>query len=121
MPNDKFKYEDATVVIREKRGSDELDSPWVLHDLLERIKAENNISTEEVSNLIWSRIAWFVDILVRSEVTGDLGFPWPDYMTATVEEVYEAYQALMSGPPELVKAWKHASRRANLEIVDPED
>jgi len=122
MPNDKFKYEKATVTIRAKRGSDELDFPWILHDLVQMMVAEQKLKdADDLPLLEWGKVSWFVDILLRSEIKGKLGFVWPDYKVAATEEIYKAYQSLMKGSPELVKAWKNASRRANLEIVDPED
>ena len=121
MPNDKFKYEKATVTIRAKRGSDELDSPWILHDLLQLMTGKSEINVDDISDREWTRLEWFTNILLCSKVKGNLGFPWPDYQTATTEEILAAYEQLMSGDPVLVRTWQHAFRRANLEVVNPED
>ncbi len=122
MPNDKFKYGKATITIRAKRGSDELDSPWLLRDLLEVAAGQQKISNiKDLHDSVWGKIGWFVDILLCSEVKGDLGFPWPNYLEATTEELFAAYECLMLGDSKLVKSWRDVRQRANLDIASPED
>lgn len=121
MPTDVFKHNGVTISVREKIGRDELNSPWLLHDLAQAITTKQEIEVDELSNLEWGCMAWFVDVLLRSEITGDLGFEWPDLKTATVEELHAAYESLMDGDAELVRLWRNASKRADLEIADPED
>lgn len=121
MPICTFQYKEATITVREELGRDALDSPWILHDLVVQVAADEGVEAKDLSNLVWARVDWFVSALLRSTVDGDIGLEWPDLAKANGEEIYAAYQALLESKGNLVSLWRQTMRRSNLEVLDPED
>ena len=122
MPTCTFEHNGAKVTVREEIGRDALDSPWLIHDLVTHITEEAGINRSELPDLAWGRVSWVINALLRSAVEGEVGIPWPESVdTVNDEEVFATYQAFMDAPAELVKKWREAMRKSNLEIPDPED
>ncbi len=120
-----FQYKDATFKVRAKLGRDELDHPYVLHDLITVIKDDLGVEdAEDIPIHIWPRTRWFIQMLMRTEIEDNensLGFAWLDCFTATAQELFDLYTLLMNYDSELIIAWKAADKRSNLEEVLPND
>jgi hypothetical protein len=121
MPDATFKHNGATVTVRAKRGSDVLDTPLIAGSIVRRISEEHDYDVNEFPVMIWRRIEWFVGMLLRSTIDGDLGFPWVDSTVFDDDEVYDCYNALMESDGQLVTLWRKASQESDLEITSPEE
>jgi len=120
MPDVTFRYNGATVTVREAKGRDVIDSSWILHDLVTAIAEARECKVDDLPDLEWAKVEWFIGALLRSTVKGKLDFDWPD-TAASREDTLNAYEALMDQPAALVRQWQTAMRDSNLENVSPED
>jgi len=127
MPDKTFKYKKATITVRAKRGSDVFSYPYMIDTLINLLSDKLNagrktkIKRTDINDTMWMQVSWFAYVILCSSVDGDLGFVWPDWQLSTGEEIYQAYEDLMNGDPELVELWITAYREANLEAISPEE
>ncbi|MHC4558864.1 MAG: hypothetical protein ACYS80_16350 [Planctomycetota bacterium] len=123
MPDKTFEYNGAKITIRHSTGRDALYAPVLNYDLVESLKADKASKGQEAEILRfeWASIIWYTSILMRSTVEGKLPFEWPDYNTITAEQLFDTYNALMDGDIELVTLWRDAAKKADLEVIDPEE
>jgi hypothetical protein len=129
MPDVTFKFNGATITVREAIGQDALESPALIYELAHhladargvKLKEDGSIDVDKLPRADWASIQWFALAFQRSGVTGDLGFLWPDRKIYTGGEIFEAHENLMTSSYELVEQWRKALRSSNLETPDPED
>ena len=127
MPDKTFKYKKATITVRAKRGSDVFSYPYMIDALIKLLSEKLNVGRKakikrtDINDTMWMQVSWFAYVILCSSVDGDLGFVWPDWQLSNNEDIYQAYENLMDGDPELVELWITAYREANLEVISPEE
>lgn len=121
MPNVTFQYNGATITVREAKGRDAFEQPYLLYDLVNLVCEHQQISRDALPDLEWANVKIFIQLLQRSTIEGDLGFPFPHYPRITAEALYDAYAALMESPYALCEEWRQALRKSDLELPDPEE
>lgn len=98
----------GTVTVRESRGLDLIDAGGVYPKLKYRRTSKREVN----------RAQRFVNAFLRSEVSGDIGFPFADFdaVDADVQATFEGWQSLS---PDDMAAWEVALNKVNQAVADP--
>lgn len=120
MPNSIFKYKDATITVREALGRDEVDSYNAFLELVEHICKQEKHDINQVPSHILYRARWTAEIILRSTVEGDLGFPFPTNISDR-DAIKAFHDNLMNAPAKLANQWDKAERDSDFETPDPKE
>jgi len=120
MPDVTFEYNGAKITVRETTGRDELLQDWVKGELINAIAEKQKKSPQLLDTFVYCEASDFAYVLMRSTVTGKLGYTWPKWRDASREELYAVYTRFMENPRELMRLWLNALKKTDREIPDPE-
>lgn len=100
----------GSVTVRESRGLDLIDASGVYPKLQYRRTSKRELN----------RAQRFSNAFIRSEVAGDIGFPFADFDApdAEVQATFEGWQALSSDD---MAAWEVALNAVNQAVTDPNE
>jgi len=101
-------HNNATITVRPSIGSDVWDEECVYRNL------GNSIDGHPLL-----RINKFIIAVVRSEVTGDLGFTWPQDVT-DIAHIAAAYEGWRQLPREVLKKWDEILSAVDMMPGDPD-
>lgn len=121
MPTVTFKYDGATISVREGIGRDEFDRNLPFWDMLRYIAEQEGASlNDDLPDHLQSRGLDVIKIILRSTVEGELGIPINGNVS-DYENNHAVYDALMDAPVNLIRLWRNALSNSDLEIPDPND
>lgn len=121
MPDVIFEHGKAKITVRELTGRDLLRIEALRGMVQLGCSEHKKLPTSDITILDRLECNRFAELLLRSTVSGNAGFKWPDFETSKAIELYETLLRFGDEPPELVAKWLNALDEADLEKPDPEE
>lgn len=119
MPDVTFEYDDAKITVREQTGRDF----FRLETLQATLQAayRESIAPMEMQHWLFADCNQAAPFILRSTVSGNLGFKFVPYETATHKQFAVMVKGLAGSPLALIEPWSKALAKADLEVPDPEE